>query len=61
MPNRPVPMREADLTRYAKAMAKAGVTAWRIDIDPATGRHSIFAGQGATSPVFGPDPDELLK
>jgi len=54
-------MREADLTRYAKAMAKAGVTAWRIDIDPATGRHSIFAGQGATSPVFGPNPDELVK
>lgn len=46
MPARPVPLRQTELTAYAKAMTKAGVAEWRVEVDPATGRHAIIVGKG---------------
>ena len=62
MSNRPAPLRQSDLTRYAKAMRAAGIQAWRVEVQP-NGTHSIIAGltNSATPDTDGPDPDELLK
>lgn len=52
-------LRQADLTRYAMAMRKAGIAEWRIEVEP-NGKHIIIAGKVDES-LAGPDPDELLK
>jgi hypothetical protein len=51
MANRPALLRQSDLTRYAKAMQAAGVAAWRIEVDPQTGRHVIIAGGDPRPPA----------
>lgn len=43
-------LKQSDLTRYAKAMRNADVAEWRVDVDPATGRHSIVVGKQAPAP-----------
>lgn len=43
MANRPAPLRQSDLTRYAKALRAAGVEAFRVDVKP-DGTVSIIAG-----------------
>ncbi|WP_424989711.1 hypothetical protein [Fluviibacterium sp. S390] len=42
MDNNRAPIKQAELTRYAKAMQAAGVEAWRVDIKP-DGTISIIA------------------
>lgn len=59
MANRPAALKQADLTRYAKALQAAGVKEWRVEVDP-SGKHTIIAGQVANTAI-GPDPDELLN
>ena len=44
MANRPAPLRQSDLTRYAKAMQSAGVAEWRIVVHP-DGKQEIIAGK----------------
>ena len=59
MPSRPAPIRQSDLTRYAKAMQAAGVADWRIELRP-DGTQIIVAGKVDAN--AGPNPcDELLK
>ncbi len=59
MANRPALVKQAEVTRYAKAMRAAGVSDFRIDIEP-TGRVSIVAGKGDADEA--PNPcDRLLK
>lgn len=60
MANRPAPLRQSDLTRYAKAMRAAGIQAWRIEVQP-NGTHNIIASNVTKDGDAGPDPDELLK
>jgi hypothetical protein len=43
MARNPATFKEADLTRALKAARKAGVSVARVDIDPKTGRISIFS------------------
>lgn len=59
MANRPAPLKQSDLTRYAKALRAAGVKEWRITVEP-NGTHTIIAGQ-LPDTLAGPDPDELLR
>ena len=51
MANRPAPLRQSDLTRYAKAMQAAGVAAWRIEVDPATGKIALIVGGEPSRPA----------
>lgn len=37
-------IKQTELTRYAKALAKAGVLVWQIVIEP-DGRHRIIVGK----------------
>ena len=53
------PLKQSELTRYAKAMQAAGIQEWRVDIRP-DGTVSVVAGKTEGLP-FGPDPDELLR
>jgi len=46
MSNPRATIRQAELTRYAKALQAAGVTEWRVEIDP-TGKVAIIAGKGS--------------
>lgn len=39
-------LKQADLTRYAKALRAAGYSEWRVDVKP-DGTVSIFAGKTA--------------
>ncbi|EYD75299.1 hypothetical protein Rumeso_03123 [Rubellimicrobium mesophilum DSM 19309] len=48
MPARPALIKQADLTRIAKAMRLAGVTDWRADIGP-SGTVSIIAGKSSNN------------
>lgn len=60
MANRPVALRQSDLARYARALREAGLTEWRIEVDPVTGRHTIIAGR--PDDQAGPNPcDRLLR
>lgn len=58
---RPAPVRQADLTRYAKAMRAAGYDDLRVEIDPTTGKVNIWTGRGATDPDAANPCDELLR
>lgn len=59
MAARPAMIKQSELTRYAKAMQKAGVKEWRIVARP-DGSHEIVAGK-TDAALTGPDPDELLR
>jgi hypothetical protein len=59
MARTPANLKQADLTRYAKAMQSAGIAEWRVEVEP-NGKHTIIAGRVDES-LAGPDPDELLK
>lgn len=60
MAARPALLRQAELTRYAKALREAGVNEWRIEVEPATGKHTILVGK--IDEEAGPNPcDRLLK
>jgi hypothetical protein len=56
---RPAILKQSELTRYAKAMQKAGVKEYRIVARP-DGSHEIVAGK-TDAALTGPDPDELLR
>lgn len=59
MASRPAILCQNELTRYAKAMQKAGVESWRVEIEP-SGKISIIAG--SLAPDAEPNPcDRLLK
>lgn len=59
MANAPAPLRQSDLTRYAKAMQAAGITDWRVEIVPGG---KIILAVGPTDEASGPNPcDRLLK
>jgi hypothetical protein len=45
---RAAPLRQSELTAYAKAMAKAGVRDWRVEVEKPGGRVSIIVGRGDT-------------
>lgn len=59
MAARPAILKQSELTRYAKAMQKAGVKEWRVVARP-DGSHEIVAGK-TDAAMTGPDPDELLR
>ena len=59
MANRPAPLKQNDLTRYAKAMRAAGFSVVRVELEP-TGKVSIIGGSVANV-AAGPDPSELLR
>lgn len=44
MTDRPAPLRQSDLTRYAKAMRAAGYEEWRVEVET-DGKISIVAGK----------------
>jgi hypothetical protein len=44
----PAVMKQAELTRYAKAMRNAGVSEWRLEIAP-DGTKSFYVGKQKTS------------
>lgn len=44
--NQNAAIKQADLTRYAKAMKKAGVEQWQVIVEP--GRHKIIVGKTET-------------
>lgn len=59
MTTRPAILRQAELTRYAKAMRAAGIKDWRVELEP-SGKITIIAG--SADPDAGPNPcDRLLK
>lgn len=59
MANSPAPLRQSDLTRYAKAMRAAGITEWRVEIEPGG---KIVLAVGAVDEATGPNPcDRLMK
>lgn len=58
MSNR-TPLKQSDLTRYAKGLLAAGVSEFRVLVRP-DGSHEIIAGKVADN-LIGPDPDDLLK
>jgi hypothetical protein len=60
MAARPAILKQSELTRYAKAMQKAGVPEWRVVARP-DGSHEIVAGRVVNNLQIGPNPDELLK
>jgi len=49
---RRVPIEQTDLTRYAKAMAKAGVSDWAVAAETAGDKHVIRAA--ALAPLADP-------
>lgn len=59
MANARAPLKQSDLTRYAKALRAAGIAEWRVEVTP-DGKHVIIAGK-VDDAAAGPDPDELLK
>ena len=59
MANARAALKQADLTRYAKALRAAGIADWRIELEP-SGKVVIVAGK-IEALGLGPDPDELLK
>ncbi|WP_333830466.1 hypothetical protein [Pararhodobacter sp.] len=59
MANRTASLRQSDLTRYLKAMQKAGIEGGRIEVKP-DGTHVIIPGKVDLA-FTGPDPDELLR
>ncbi|MCU0909875.1 MAG: hypothetical protein MUE98_00585 [Rhodobacteraceae bacterium] len=59
MPAARASLKQADLTRYAKAMRAAGIADWRVEIEP-SGKVVIVAG--SADDATGPNPcDRLLK
>lgn len=59
MAARPALLRQAELTRYAKAMRAAGIVEFRVEVEP-TGKIVIIAGK--TDPAEGQNPcDRLLS
>ncbi|EYD71604.1 hypothetical protein Rumeso_05005 [Rubellimicrobium mesophilum DSM 19309] len=50
MANRPALIKQADLTRIAKAMQSAGVAEWRLEMEP-SGKMAIIAGQSGAAPA----------
>jgi hypothetical protein len=59
MPYRPAPLRQNELTRYAKALRSAGVENWRMEIEP-SGKVVIIAGAATVDAQANPC-DRLLK
>ncbi len=56
---RAAPLRQSDLMAVAKAMVKAGVPAWRLEVEkPGCGRVVIIVGQG-DAPAPGSDWADL--
>lgn len=57
------PLKQSDLTRYAKAMQAAGVSAWRVEVENKDGsRVSLIVGEQDTGPKTGVNPcDRLLN
>lgn len=53
------PLKQSELTRYAKGLLAAGVSDFRVVVRP-DGSHEIIAGKVAEN-LVGPDPDDLLK
>lgn len=45
MERRPALIKQADLTRLAKATQAAGVAEWRVELELATGKVAIIAGK----------------
>lgn len=59
MAARPAPLKQSDLTRYAKAMRAAGILEWRVEVLP-SGKHTIIAGKPDAESA--PNPcDRLLE
>lgn len=42
MANRPVALRQSDLAPIVKTMAKEGVKAWRVEVDPLTRKFAVI-------------------
>lgn len=59
MQTRRAPLKQSDLTRYAKGLLAAGVSEFRVVVRP-DGSHEIIAGK-VNENLAGPDPDELLE
>lgn len=58
MTNR-IPLKQSELTRYAKGLIAAGVSDFRVVVR-LDGTHEIIAGKVDES-LVGPNPDDLLK
>lgn len=60
MANRPATLKQADLTRYVRAVQAAGVVVGRVLVRPDGAVEIIPKGADPTG-FNGPDPDELLR
>lgn len=60
MANRPATLKQADLTRYVRAVLAAGVIVGRVLVRP-DGAVEIIPKGAEPSQGIGPDPDELLR
>jgi hypothetical protein len=60
MANRHAVVKQADLTRYVRAVQAAGVTVGRVLVRPDGAVEIIPKGSDPTG-FAGPDPDELLR
>ncbi len=60
MANRPAVLRQAELTRYVRAVEAAGVPVGRVLVRPDGAVEIIPKGAEWNGPK-GPDPDELLR
>lgn len=60
MPNRPVAVKQIDVTRAVKGAVAAGLIVGRVEVDQRTGKIVIFSdgGQGANN---GNEWDEILR
>ena len=58
MPNRPAPIKQAELVRIAKAMQQAGIEEWRVEIRPG-GTVALFVGRGMGATET-PNPCDVL-
>lgn len=63
MASRPAPLKQSELTRYAKAMRAAGVGSWRIEFENPDGtRVSLIVGEAENGNHAGANPcDRLLE
>lgn len=59
MANRPATLKQADLTRYVRAVQAAGIVVGRVLVQP-DGAVEIIPKGAETVGFNGPDPDELL-
>ncbi len=60
MANRPALVKQADLTRYTRAVMAAGIAVGRVLVRP-DGTVEIIPMGAEPGVGIGPDPDELLR